>query len=410
MPRVSLTDRFVAGVKSKDQTDYFDDRASTRGLALRVSKGGRKTWTLLFTPPGEAKRARMTLGTYPATSLAQARTLAIEARGHLEQGQDPRAVLAAQATGAMTVGAIIESFLEKHARPNLRSAEEIERRLAKNVTPVIGSVKLADLHRRDMNRVVDPVLKRDSRVEAGRVFEDLRAVVRWAVARGDMDHNPFDGMKKPNGSTPRDRMLSDDEIVKVWSDLRTVLSRSSACQRIVKLCLVTGQRVGEVSGLETAELDLDARTWIIPGARTKNGHKHVVPLSDAAIKIIRQALADAGKDAEFVFPNKDGTGPLSPLVVAKTLLRAQERFRLAHWTAHDLRRSAASGMARLGVPPIVRGHILNHRTITKAGVTLGVYDQYDYAKEKREALDLWASRLEALVNTYAEGSAHAQTA
>ena len=233
----------------------------------------------------------------------------------------------------------------------LRSAEEIERRLAKNVTPVIGSVKLADLHRRDMNRVVDPVLKRERRVEAGRVFEDLRAVVRWAVARGDMDHNPFDGMKKPNGSTPRERMLSDDEIVKVWTELPTALSRSPACQRIVKLCLVTGQRVGEVSGLETAELDLDDRTWIIPGARTKNGHKHVVPLSDAAIEIIRQALADAGKDAEFVFPNKDGTGPLSPLVVAKTLLRAQERFGLAHWTAHDLRRSAASGMAKLGVPP-----------------------------------------------------------
>ena len=95
MPRVSLTDRFVAGVKSTDQTDYFDDRASARGLAVRVSKGGRKTWTLLFTPPGAAKRARMTLGTYPATSLAQARTLAIEARGHLERGQDPRAVLAA---------------------------------------------------------------------------------------------------------------------------------------------------------------------------------------------------------------------------------------------------------------------------------------------------------------------------
>ena len=120
MPRVSLTDRFVAGVKAADQTDYFDDRASTRGLALRVSKGERKTWTLLFTPPGATKRARMTLGTYPAIPRT-GRTLAIEARGHLEQGQDPRAVLAAQATGAMTLGAIIESFLEKHARPDLRA-------------------------------------------------------------------------------------------------------------------------------------------------------------------------------------------------------------------------------------------------------------------------------------------------
>ena len=206
-----------------------------------------------------------------------------------------------------------------------------------------------------------------------------------------MDYNPFDGMKKPNGSTPRERVLSDDEIIKVWSDLRTALSKSPACQRIVKLCLVTGQRVGEVSGLETAELNLDARTWIIPGARTKNGHKHVVPLSDVAIEIIRQALANAGTDAEFVFPNKDSMG----------------RYRRSSSPKRSCARRNASGShtgqrmicgaqrrpawRRLGVAPIVRGHILNHRTITKAGVTLGVYDQYDYAKEKREALDLWAS-------------------
>jgi len=396
MPQVSLTDRFVAGVKSADQTDYFDDVRNTRGLALRVSKGGRRTWTFLFTPPGETKRARMTLGTYPATSLAQARTLAIEARGYVEQGQDPRIVFAAQTAGAMTVTALIDSYLDKHAKPNLRSAEEIERRLAKNVTPVLGGMKLVDLHRRDMNRVVDPVLERERRVEAGRVFEDFRAIVRWAVARGDMDHNPFDGMKKPNGASRRERVLSDDEIVTVWTTLPTVLAKSRACQRVVRLCLLTAQRVGEVSGLETAELDLNSRTWVIPGERTKNGHKHVVPLSDAAVDVIREALADAAKDAEFVFLNRDGDGPLCPMVVAKTLLRAQERFGLPHWTAHDLRRSAASGMAKLGVPPIVRGHILNHRTITKAGVTLGVYDQYDYAKEKREALELWAARLNAL--------------
>src|SRR5262245_7878979 len=167
----------------------------------------------------------------------------------------------------MTVAAIIESFLEKHGRPNLRSAEEIERRLAKNVTPVIGNMKVADLHRRDMTRVVDPVLKRKSPVEAGRVFEDLRAVVRWAAGRGDMDHNPFDGMKKPEGSAARQRRLSEEEIVKVWTALPTVLAKSPKCQRIIKLCLLTAQRVGEVSGLSKAELELAGRTWTIPGAR-----------------------------------------------------------------------------------------------------------------------------------------------
>jgi integrase len=404
MPRLSLTDRFVAGAKSPQvQIDYFDEK--TRGLSLRVTNVGRKTWCLIFTSPNDGKRARMTLGGYPATSLARARTLAIEAHGHLDEGRDPRDIAAEQAAGAMTVASLIESFLEKHARPNLRSADEVERRLAKNVTPIIGSVKLGDLHRRDMNRVVDPVLQRQRRVEASRVFEDLRSIVRWGVARGDLAHNPFQGMKKPNGSVPRERALSDDEIRAVWSGLPTTLARSKACQRIIKLCLVTVQRVGEVAGMAAAELDLEAATWTIPGGRTKNGHKHIVPLSRSAIELIKEALGDAGAVAKYVFPSKDGNGPLSPLVVAKTIQRAQKpgggrphgRFGIPGWTAHDLRRTALTNFASLGIAPVVAGAVANHVSVTKATITLAVYTQYSYEKEKREALDLWAGRLASII-------------
>ena len=294
MPQVSLTDRFVAGAKSAEvQTDYFDDNPMTRGLCLRVTNAGRKTWCLIFTSPKDGKRARMTLGGYPATSLARARTLAIEAHGHLDEGRDPREVAAEQAAKAMTVAGLIESFLEKHARPNLRSAEEIERRLTKNVTPIIGSMKVADLHRRDMNRVVDPVLERKRRVEASRVFEDLRSVVRWGVARGDLDHNPFDGMKKPNGSVPRERTLSDDEIRAVWNGLPTTLARSKACQRIIKLCLVTAQRLGEVAGMGRASWTSRPRPGRSPVGEPRISIIHAVPLSDMAVEIIKEALADA---------------------------------------------------------------------------------------------------------------------
>ena len=148
--------------------------------------------------------------------------------------------------------------------------------------------------------------------------------MRWAVARGDLDHNPFDGMKKPAGSTPRERALSDDEIRLVWNGLPTTLARSKACQRILKLCLVTAQRVGEVAGMVVSELDLRTATWTIPGTRTMNGHRHVAPLSTSAVGLIKEAIADAGEHAKYVFPNKDGKGPLSPLVVAKTVLRAQQ--------------------------------------------------------------------------------------
>jgi integrase len=394
MPQFSLTDRFAAGAKSKQiQTDYFDDKVP--GLSLRVTSSGCKTWSLIFTLPGDAKRARMTLGRYPQTSLARARTLATEARGLLDEGRDPRDVLATNASGAVTVAALIESYLEKHARPHRRTAREIERRLAKNVTPIIGTVKLAGLHRRDINRVVDPVLKRECPVEAGRVFEDVRAVLRWAVARGDLNHNPMEGMRKPNHSVPRDRVLTDDEIAKLWTNLPTVLTRSKACQSIVKLCLLTAQRVGEVAGMAANELDIKTATWTIPGTRTNNGHKHVVPLSAAAIEIIKEAISEA--EGEFAFPSRNRVESLPAMAVATTILRAQQRFGLAHWTAHDLRRTAVSGMAKLGIPPIVLGHIINHRSVTKAGITLSVYAQYDYDREKRDALNRWAERVAAIV-------------
>jgi integrase len=139
------------------------------------------------------------------------------------------------------------------------------------------------------------------------------------------------------------------------------------------------------------ELDLKAREWRLPASRTKNAHAHVVPLSDLAIEIIQEAMAEAGKGAP-VFG-------LAPVNVANMIRRANVagRFKIADWTAHDLRRTALTGMARLGIAPIILGHVANHRSTTRAGVTLAVYAQYAYDREKRAALDLWAERLIAIV-------------
>ena len=401
MPKVALTDRFAATARpdSTGRTDYFD--ATVKGLALRVSDRG-KVWTFNFTSPRDGKRARLTLGTYPATSLAGARGLALEARGHVETSIDPRDAFAAQEGVAMTVTGLINSYLAKHARPSLRTAAAIERRLYKNVVPIIGGMKLVDLHRRDASRVVDPVIARGRMVEASRVFEDLRAVLRWSVARGDLDNNPMEGMSKPSASAPRERVLNDDEIRALWNGLPKALARTKQCQRIIRLCLITGQRVGEVAGMRRDELDLGARTWALGGARTKNGHAHLVPLSNLAMSVIHEALADAG-ESQFVFPC--GEGPLAPAAVARTIGRAHEtsearplgRFGVPNWTAHDLRRTALTKMAELGVAPIVLGHVANHRTTTKAGVTLSIYVHHSYEREKREAMNLWADRLTAIV-------------
>jgi integrase len=377
--RIALTDRFVAGAKASGRTEYFDARLP--GLSLRVSPTA-KTWAFHFTAEG-GKRARFTLGTFPAIALAGARGMALEAQAAVQAGQDPRTYKAA----AMTVATLVENYLAKHVRPNLRSAHQVERRLYKNVVPVIGGLRLADLHRRDINRVIDQIIGRGRPIEANRTFGDIRATLRWAVARGDLDRDPMYGMDAPAPPRSRDRTLSDAEIRHLWNTLPTVLPRQIDCQRVLRLCLITGQRVGEITGMRRDELDLKSHTWSLAGARTKNGHPHQVPLSNLALSIIEEALADAG-DRERLFA-------LLPVAVARFVERAD--FAIPHWTPHDLRRTALTEMARLGVEPVVLGHVANHRTVTRAGVTLATYVKFSYEREKRAALDLWADRIAAIV-------------
>jgi integrase len=406
MPQVALTDRFCSSAKADGvRTDYFD--LMVPGLALRVTDKGHRSWSFLFTSPGDSKRARATIGTYPATSLLAAREKANEARGLVDKGQDPRVTLAGQRSAGMTVADLVANYLEKPNRKTgkpRKSIGEIERRLNKNVLPMIGQMKLAELHRRDITRCIDPVLKRGRAVEATRCFEDLRAMLRWAVGRGDLDSNPIERMEKPADAVPRNRVLTDEEICTLWNALPKALDWSPQSQWILKLCLVTGQRVGEVSGIVRDELDLKTRVWKLPGGRTKNAHAHSVPLSDLALSIISEALQAAGDNAPL-FPL--GKASLSPAAVAGAVLRGNRttkgralgRFGIASWSAHDLRRTALTGMARLGVAPIVLGHVANHRTTTRAGVTLAVYSQYTYDAEKRAALDLWAEQLNVIVGT-----------
>jgi integrase len=356
--KVQLTDRFCQHAKSTAaQTDYFDETVT--GLALRVTSGGVKAWTLLHGVP----RKRITLGRYPALSLAAARSLAIETK---------------EGRVAGTVAATVEMYIRSIS--GLRSAAEVERRLRHDALPVIGHIPLRELHRRDVTRVID--VKADAPIAARRVFEDIRAMIRWAVSRGDLDHNPIDGMTGPPASKPRDRVLSDEEIRHLWDRLEGRVGL------VIKFCLVTAQRLGEVTGLQSAELDLSRKVWNIPGSRTKNGYPHSVPLSVMALSIIKKT-SQLPASAETVF----GVGGDHVGDVIRDQLQFGKR-----WTAHDLRRTALSKMAELGVAPIVLGHIANHRTITKAGVTLGVYVQHAYDREKREALELWADRLQWIIS------------
>ena len=228
-------------------------------------------------------------------------------------------------------------------------------------------------------------------------------MVRWAVENEYLDANPLDGMAKPAEATSSNRVLSDDEIRTLWCGLSAALTRSELCQRIIKLCLVTAQRVGEVAGIRRAETR--------PGRRESGASQEAGPRTATRTSCRSPTWRSGLSKRPWRRPARGsrsfpcGDSSLVAGAVARTILRANEiseerplgRFGIAPWSAHDLRRTALTGMARLGVAPIVLGHIANHRTTTRAGVTLAVYSQYTYDKEKRAALDLWGERIEGVV-------------
>jgi integrase len=380
MPKLDLNNRLISTMKAEGSAiDLFD--AKTKGLNLRIAPSGVKTWFLVYTSPRDGKRARVALGHYPATPLARARAVAIETRGRVEAGEDPRN--SPKVSGAMTIADLCELYISKHC-PTIKTGTELRRRLRADVIPVIGSIKLSDLHRRDLHRVLDA--KSGKRAAAGKAFGDLRAMIRWAVARGDLDTNPIEGAKRPGKSKPRERFLEPEEIAILWKAWPTALPASVALA--LKLALVTGQRIGEVAGITLDEIDFPKALWNLPAHRTKNGYAHTVPLSDTALDLIREARLAVPTSRLF---------RLNTQRVANLINQNRDRIPVKHWTAHDLRRTTCTHMAKMGISPLVIGAVVNHRTQTKAGVTLGVYVQYDYAKEKREALELWADRLQAVI-------------
>jgi integrase len=386
--KVDLTDRFCATIKAEKTADFFD--AKTKGLGLRVSPSGVKAWSVMFTVPGTQRRGRLSLGSYPATSLARARTLAIEAQGKVEQGIDPRAERMPRTAegidgGPVTVAMLAKIYLAKHGS-KIKTGNELERRLRADVLPSIGNIKLADLHRRDVHRVVDRILERGAKASAKKAFSDLRAMIRWAVARGDLDHNPLDGMKPPIKSKPRERFLEADEIAALWQAWPGVLP--APVTLALKLALVTGQRIGEICGLTLEELDLPRAIWNLPPERTKNGTAHAVPLSGLALDLIAETRRSAIDGRLF---------RLDTQRLGNLLNQRRGSLPIRDWTAHDLRRSVCTHLAMLGVSPLVIGACVNHRTQTKSGVTLSTYVQYDFAREKREALDTWANRLAGII-------------
>ena len=402
MGRRAFTDRLVGSLtsKGKSQFEHFDGACS--GLLLRVTKAGTKTWDFTFKSPRGGKRHRLKIGPYPAISLKIARERARAAQAKIAEGRDPRDV--EETPGDKTIAEVIEERLSMVLRGKARSAAQIEWRFQKYVLPIVGSVAIKDF-RIDphYNAIIDPILKRGTVRTAGIVFQDLKALFNFAIERGSIEYSRMARVKRPDCANHRTRFLKMEEIETVWHGLPDVLSRSEHCPTVLRLCLATGQRLSEVAGMRRDEIDLQKGLWTIPAARSKNKHAHTVPLTALADGLVREAMRKSNGD--YLFPDRNGSGPIKHNVIDCALRNAQRRrgenplgkFGVPVWKPHDLRRTLATQLSRLGVSQVVIGHILNHRSVTKTSVTQSIYDQHDFLAEKRDALEKWDALLRNLL-------------
>jgi len=366
------------------------------GLYLIIQPSGKRSWAVRYRFGGKA--CKFTLGSYPAIDLKTAREMAGRTKGRVEEGKDPGAEKkTAKAASAIPASDLIETaaarFLSQYVKRNLKpsTVAEIERILNKEIIPAWRGRRLSEVRRSDVHDLLDSIIDRGKPIAANRVLSWFRRMCSWAIERGLIETNPCTGIKAPTAETARERVLSDEELKAVWLAAEPL---GQPYTEFVKLLILTGQRRNEVAGMTWRELDLAAKIWTIPSARCKNGREHQVPLSDHAVEILRSLPKIA--DSEFVFTLY---GKRSITAFALTKQRIGERMPddVLPWTLHDVRRTVASGLARLGINLPVIEKLLNHVSGSFAGI-VGVYQRHSFADEKRAAMQAWSRHVEAIAS------------
>jgi integrase len=309
-----------------------------------------------------------------------ARNRARELLGTLASGTDPFA----QSLNSESFGAEIERYLlRKHASLKPRSFEEVERYMRKHCAP-LHRLKLDEIDRRTIAVLLGQIEQVSGPIARNRARSALSDLFSWCITEGLLETNPVQGTAKVDEGGSRERVLSHEELRKLWRNLG-----EDKFSDIVRLLLLTGQRRGEISALAWSEVDLAKGMIILPPTRTKNKRQHELPLSRQALTIIeRQPRRNS---SEFLFSDVKGYKDWD---TAKTKL--DKRIRIAPWRLHDLRRTCATGMAELGVQPHIIEAVLNHMSGHKAGVA-GIYNRARYEGEMRNALQQWADHVEALI-------------
>lgn len=371
-----LTDAAIQRFRApkEGQAEIFD--LGYPGLALRIGKGGAKSFVLFHRKNG--KLTRTTLGRWPKVSLADART----AWRNVAEGKAPTSEK--ELTGDL-FSVVVENWLKLDAAQRNRpsSLRLLHNTLDHDVLPVWRDRHINDIGRRDITSLIDGLIARGVPVKARAVHAYLHRMFKWSVGRGIIDRNPMEGMERPAKQSSREQVLNDDELAKIYK----ACSRQGMPGAVVQMLILTGARREEIAQLKWSEIQGD--TIRLSNGRTKNGEGHIIPLS-APAKALLASLPRIEGDFVFTY---DGLKGVSGWSWNKRNLDAA--CGVSGWVIHDIRRSVSTGMnEKLGIDPHIVEAVLGH---TLKGVA-AVYNKAKHEAAKRAALEAWAALVMRLVS------------
>jgi integrase len=394
-----LTTRFIETAKPKRdragapvRTEYPD--AACPGLYLVTQPTGTLSWAFRFHRRGRTGKKTLGRAGKGGISLAAARAAAATHRHRLEQGIEVTSVTSVTPKtegGGDKIETAAAAFLELHVRRKNRpsSARATEGVFNAIVLPAWRGRTIDSIRRRDVIELVESIAVDGRGYRANRTLAALSKFFNWLVARDALAFSPVAGVEPPHKEEERTRILEDEELRALW----LACEPEGVHGQAIRMLILSAARRNEVGQMRRVEIDEGRRLWTIPAARAKNGRDHAVPLSDQAWALIEARPRFAG--CPFVF-SADGKGPVNNWDKVKHRISKRAGIAADSWRFHDLRRTAASRMQRLGVSVPVIEKALNHISGTFRGI-VGVYQQHDYADEVRIGLQRWADRIEEIV-------------
>lgn len=369
------------------------------GLTFTLSTKGTASWVFRYRLGG--KQRELTIGNYPTITLKKARELANEARTKVAQGIDVAREKQAQRialAAAGTVKQLCDEYYERTVLGRVKRPDIIKGMLDNDVIPKLGRLRIAEVKPIDVDAMIRGIVDRGALIMANRVLTTTKAVFDYAIRRHWVEQNPAAAFRRVDAGgeeRARNRSLSEDELILLMRALREAGPVFNIYYLAVKLLLVTAVRLGELIEAPWSEFDLEVEhpVWRLPATRVKTGkdmanRDFTIPLPVVAVEWL-QEIKRTSVASEYVFPARRRMGKPTMSPATLNWAMGEVKHGLEHFTLHDLRRTARTHLARLGVAPHVAERCLNHKL---PGIN-DTYDTHDYLGERRLALNAWADLL-----------------